>query len=138
MPYQSIRVFGPYGIHVSRFDHFTKGLAELRISVMQQIAAASQASPLLHSHVSCLLLHPLLIRVRRESYQAHSASLQVNEEKHIVCQQPRALSVRTSVVKKSIPTKTSRCERIKSFHETVCLRFGAGERPWRRRMLPTV
>src|SRR5215469_8603322 len=37
------------------------------------------------------------------------------------------LSVRTSAVKKSIPTKTSRCERIKSFHETVCLRFGAGE-----------
>jgi len=48
------------------------------------------------------------------------------------------LSVRTSTVNKSIPTKTSRCERIKSFHETVCLRFGAGERPWRRRMLPTV
>jgi len=28
-------------------------------------------------------------------------------------------------VKKSIPTKTSRCERINSLHETVCLRFGA-------------
>jgi hypothetical protein len=27
---------------------------------MQQIATASQASPLLHSHVSRLLLHPLL------------------------------------------------------------------------------
>src|SRR5215468_1737005 len=54
---------------------------------MQQIAVASQASPLLHSHVSCLLLHPLLIRVRRESCQIHSASLQVNEEKHIVGQQ---------------------------------------------------
>src|SRR5262249_2367223 len=103
---------------------------------MQQIAAASQASPLLHGHVSCLLLHPLLVRVRRESCQAHSACLQVNEEQHIVRQHP--LSVRTSVVKKSIPTKTSRCERIKSFHETVCLRFGAGERLWRRRMLPTV
>src|SRR5258707_969221 len=39
-------------IHVSRPDQFSKGLAELRISVMQQIAAASQASPLLHRHVS--------------------------------------------------------------------------------------
>ena len=29
---------------------------------MQQIATASQASPLLHSHVARLLLHPLLIR----------------------------------------------------------------------------
>src|SRR5215469_18696751 len=105
---------------------------------MQQIAAASQASPLLHGHVSCLLLHPPLIRVRRESCQVHPASLQVDEEQHVVGQQPRALSVRTSAVKKSIPTETSRCERIKSFHETVCLRFGAGEMPWRRRTLPTV
>jgi hypothetical protein len=39
-------------------------------------------------------------------------------------------------VKKSIPTKTSRWERIKSFHETDCFRFGAGEMTWRRRMLP--
>jgi len=55
---------------------------------MQQIAAASQASPLLHGQVSSLLLHPILVWVRRESHQAHSASLQVNEEKHIVGQQP--------------------------------------------------
>src|SRR5215471_19106218 len=73
--------------HASRFDQFTKGFAELRISVMQQIAAASQVSPLLHGHVSRLLLHPILVRVRRESCQIHSASLQVNEEKHIVGQQ---------------------------------------------------
>src|SRR5499425_3491926 len=39
-------------MHASRLDQFSKGFAELRISVMQQIAAASQASPLLHSHVS--------------------------------------------------------------------------------------
>jgi len=51
------------------------------------MAAASQASPLLHSHVSRLLLHPLLIRVRRESSQAYPASLQVDEEQHIVGQQ---------------------------------------------------
>lgn len=38
---------------------------------MQQVAAASQASP---------LLHPLLIRVRRESCQIHLASLQVDRE----------------------------------------------------------
>jgi len=37
-----------------------KGLTELRISVVQQIAATSQASPLLHRHVS-LLLHPVLV-----------------------------------------------------------------------------
>src|SRR5215469_18821111 len=47
----------------------------------------SQASPLLHRQVSSLLLHPILVRVRRESHQAHSASLRVNEEKHIVRQQ---------------------------------------------------
>ena len=47
--------------------------------------------------------------------------------------------VRTSVVKKSIPTKTSRCERIKSSSRRYdCFRFGAGEMPWRRRTLPTV
>src|SRR5436853_7923533 len=55
---------------------------------MQQIAAALQASPLLHGQVSSLLLQPIVVRVWRESYQAHSASLQVNEEKHIVGQQP--------------------------------------------------
>src|ERR1700757_3670725 len=41
---------------------------------MQQIAAAYQVSPLLHRHVSRLLPHPLLIRVRRESCQIHPAS----------------------------------------------------------------
>ena len=55
---------------------------------MQQIAAASQASPLLHRHVARLLLHPLLIRVRRESGQFHLATLQVDEEQHIVSRQP--------------------------------------------------
>src|SRR6267154_6429146 len=74
--------------HTSRLDQFSKGWAELRISVVQQIAAAPQASPLLHSHVSPLLLHPLLIRVRRESCQFHLASLQVDEEQHIVGRQP--------------------------------------------------
>jgi hypothetical protein len=69
-------------MHASRLDQFSKGLAEFRVSVMQQIAAASQASPLLHSHVSRLLLHPLLIRVRRESCQMHPACLQVDEEQH--------------------------------------------------------
>ena len=57
---------------------------------MQQIAATSQASPLLHGHVATLLLHPLLIWVRRESCQIHPASLQVDEEQHIVGQQPFA------------------------------------------------
>ena len=75
-------------MHAARLDQFTKGFAELRISVMQRIAAASQASPLLHSHVSRLLLHPPLVRVRRESCQVHPASLQVDEEQHIVGQQP--------------------------------------------------
>ena len=55
---------------------------------MQQIAAAFQASPLLLCQVSSLLLHPILVRVRCESYQAHSASLQVDEEQHIIGQQP--------------------------------------------------
>src|ERR1700730_1662482 len=40
----------------------------------------------------------------------------------------------TSTVKKSTPTKTSRCARIKSFHETACFRLGAGGIPWRLRM----
>src|SRR5882762_9168477 len=75
-------------IHTSRLDQFSKGLVELRISVVQQIAAAPQASPLLHSHVSRLLLHPLLIRVRREFCQCHLATLQVDEEQHIVGRQP--------------------------------------------------
>src|SRR5882724_3250899 len=74
-------------IHTSRLDQFSKGWAELRISVVQQIAAAPQASPLLHSYVSRLLLHPLLIRVRRESCQIHPASLQVDQEQHIVGRQ---------------------------------------------------
>src|SRR5215472_5210251 len=48
-------------LHAFRFDQFSKGFAELHISVMQQIAAASQASPLLHGQVSRLLLHPPLV-----------------------------------------------------------------------------
>ena len=40
-------------------------------------------------------------------------------------------SVRTSVVKKSMHTKTSRCERAKSSLKTDCFRFGAGETPER-------
>src|SRR5467141_1365621 len=75
-------------IHTSRLDQFSKGWAELRISVVPQIAAAPQASPLPHSYVSRLLLHPLLIRVRRESCQCHLATLQVDEEQHIVGRQP--------------------------------------------------
>jgi len=39
-------------------------------------------------HVSRLLLHPLLIWVRRESCQIHPASRQVDEEQHIVGRQP--------------------------------------------------
>ena len=39
-------------------------------------------------------------------------------------------------MKKSVPTRTSMCERIKSFQEMACFLFGAGERPCRRRMLP--
>jgi len=75
-------------IHSSRPDQFPKRFAELRVTVVQQIAAAPQASPLLHSHVSRLLLHPLLIRVRRESCQPHLATLLVDEEQHIVGSQP--------------------------------------------------
>ena len=41
-------------------------------------------------------------------------------------------------MKKPIPTKTSRYERIKFARETNRFRFGAGEIPWRRRALPTV
>jgi hypothetical protein len=40
-------------------------------------------------------------------------------------------SVRTSVVKKSMHTKTSRCERAKSSLKTDCFCFGAGETPER-------
>jgi hypothetical protein len=54
-------------IHASRPDPFPKRLAELRVTVRQQIAAASPASPLLDRHVARLLLPPLLLRVRRES-----------------------------------------------------------------------
>src|SRR5580700_7796675 len=75
-------------LHASRPDQFSKRFAELRVTVMQQIATASQASPLLHRHVARLLLHPLLIRVRRESCQSHLATLQVDEEQHIVGRQP--------------------------------------------------
>src|SRR5258708_33380742 len=67
-------------IHTSRLDQFSKGLAELRISVMQQIAPASQASPLLHCHVSRLLLHPLLIRVRPAPCPSHLPSPRTDEE----------------------------------------------------------
>ena len=51
----------------SRFHQFTKCPTELRIPVMQQVAAASQKSPLLHGCISCLLFHPLLARVGRHS-----------------------------------------------------------------------
>ena len=72
----------------SRFDQFTKRGTELRIPVMQQVAAASQKSPLLHGCISCLLFHPLLARVGRHSCQAHPPTLQVNEKQDIVSNQP--------------------------------------------------
>jgi hypothetical protein len=48
------------------------------------------------------------------------------------------LRVRTSTVKKSTPTRISMCERIKSFREMACFLLGAGQRPCRLRMFPTV
>jgi hypothetical protein len=83
-------------LHAYRFDQFTKRSAELRIAIMQQIAAASQASPLLHSHVSCLLLHPFPIQVRRESCQAHPATLQVDAERTCAKLQVTLIRVRNS------------------------------------------
>src|SRR2546429_7321215 len=103
---------------------------------MKKIATASQAPALLHRPVSRLLLHPLLIRVRRESCQIHPPSLQVDEEQHIVGRQPfERLDFRREEVHS---TKTSKCARIKVFHETDCLRFGTGGMPWRPRTVANV
>src|SRR5207248_7505436 len=63
---------------------------------MQQIATASQASALLHRHVSRLLLHPLLIRVR-------NVTMERSEEHTSELQSPYDLVCRLLLEKKNVP-----------------------------------
>src|SRR5215471_14423077 len=47
----------------------------------------SSRNPLLASRVARHLLHPCLVRMPRDPSQANTATLQVNEEQHVVCHQ---------------------------------------------------
>jgi hypothetical protein len=50
---------------------------------MQQIPAVGQKSPLLHGHVAPHLLHPLLVRMGRDSGQTNPPTLQLDKEQHV-------------------------------------------------------
>jgi DNA-directed RNA polymerase specialized sigma24 family protein len=63
-------------------------VTELRIAVMQQVSAVSQESPFLQGCISCLLLHPLMVWIRRHPSQSYPPTLQVNEKQDIVRDQP--------------------------------------------------
>src|SRR5215475_9160080 len=72
------------GLDLAGFDHLAKHRTELAVAIMQQVATVCQKAPILHRYVSCLLLHPLLVRIRRDPGQAHAPRLQLDEEKHVV------------------------------------------------------
>ena len=55
-------------IHTSRPDQFSKRFAELRVTAMQQIAAASQASPAIPSRVEPLRLSQPLSQLRTHNW----------------------------------------------------------------------
>ncbi len=55
-------------IHTSRPDQFSKRFAELRVTAMQQIAAASQASPAIRSRVEPLRLSQPLSQLRTHNW----------------------------------------------------------------------
>src|SRR5215471_6792684 len=94
-----------------------------------------EKAPILHGYVSRLLLHPLLVRIRRDPGQAHAPRLQLDEEKHVVRHQT---SEGKDFHGEEIGPATSMWARIKSRQRVVCLRCGAGAMPWRLRTLPTV
>jgi hypothetical protein len=104
--------------------------------IVQNVTASIQISPGLLGRTAGDLFHPLLIRMSGDPRHTDPAAFQMKEEQHIVGHQARQLS--TSTVKKSAPARTSLWTVIKSFHEVVWLRLGAGAMPWRRRMFPTV
>src|SRR5215472_1166272 len=125
----------PQGLDLAGLDHLAKHRTELAVAIVQQVATVCQKAPILHRYVSRLLLHPLLVRIRRDPGQAHAPRLQLDEEKHYVT---KPLRVKTSTVNKSVPATTSMWARMKSRQRVVCLRCGAGAMPLRLRTLLTV
>ena len=67
-----------------RLDQVSKGLAELRTTIVQQIAAVREKAPVLHGYVAGLLLHPWLVGIWRYPRQANPSRLQLNEEQHVI------------------------------------------------------
>src|SRR5215467_6020636 len=72
------------GLDLAGLDHLAKHRTELAVAIGQQVATVCQKAPILHRYVSRLLLHPLLVRIRRDPGQAHPPRLQLDEEKHVV------------------------------------------------------
>ena len=107
---------------------------ELAVAIVQQERLCARKPSILHRYVSCLLLDPLLVRIRCDPGQADAPRLRLDEEKHVT----KPLRVKTSRVNKSVPASTSMWARIKSRQRVVCLRLGAGAMPWHLRTLPTV
>jgi len=72
-----------HGFHPASLDQLTERHAELAVPIMQQIPAVGQKSPLLHGHVAPHLLHPLLVRMGRDSGQTNPPTLQLDKEQHV-------------------------------------------------------
>ena len=72
------------GFYLAGLHHLAKHRTELAVAIMQQVATGCQKTPILHRYVSRLLLHPLLVRIRRDPGQASAPRLQLDEEKHVV------------------------------------------------------
>src|SRR5215467_8982286 len=72
------------GLDLAGLDHLAKHRTELAVAIVQPVATVCQKAPILHRYVSRLLLHPLLVRIRRDPGRAHAPRLQLDEEKHVI------------------------------------------------------
>ena len=76
------------GLYSAGRQRVSERLTELRIPVVQQIAARMQKSPTFQCGVARHLLHPARFGMIRDPRDRHTAAVQVKKEQHIVGHQP--------------------------------------------------
>jgi hypothetical protein len=112
-----------HGLHTASRQHRPKRCAEFRVTIVQNITASIQISPVLVGRAAGDLFHPLLIRMSRDCHHTDPSAFP-NEGRATHSRSPNLASSVLPLVKKSAPARTSSCAVIKSFHEVLWLRLG--------------
>jgi hypothetical protein len=73
---------------MTRFDDRSKRIREFPIAVMDEVSASLEEAPLVHGDISGHLLHPGFIGMWRDPSNLNATTLQTDEKKHVVRNQP--------------------------------------------------